>query len=138
MKYTFDGDVAKDVGTNAAVLFHSIVWWIAKNEANEKNFHDGKYWTYNSVSAFSKLFPFCTDKMIRSSLDKLEKKGYIISGNYNKVPYDRTKWYALGDVGMDYYTAQTAKSICPKKKSHLPKGANRNSERGEPIPDKIP
>ena len=138
MNYMFDGDVAKDVGTNAAVLFHSIVWWIAKNEANEKNFHDGKYWTYNSVSAFSKLFPFFTDKMVRSSLEKLEKNGYIISGNYNKIPYDRTKWYALGDIGMTYYSAKTQKSICPKKKSHLTKWANQNSNQGKPIPDSIP
>ncbi len=138
MNYTFDGDVAKDVGTNAAVLFQSIVWWIAKNEANENNFHDGKYWTYNSVAAFSKLFPFCTDKMIRSSLEKLEKTGYIISGNYNKSPYDRTKWYALGEVGMEYYTAKMQRTICSEKNLHLPKRANVNAEQGEPIPVNIP
>lgn len=137
MNYMFNGAVAKDVGISAAVLFHSISWWIAKNRANEKNFHDGRYWTYSSVTAFARLFPFFTEKMIRTSLNKLEKNGYIISGNYNKSHYDRTKWYALGEVGAEYAFAQNKKSICPSEKIDLPKKANQNCQKGEPIPDSI-
>ena len=82
---------------NAAVLLWHIRFWVAKNKANEKHFYDGRYWTYNSVKAFSELFPEFTKSQISIALKKLEDCGAIVTGNYNSSPYDRTKWYALAD-----------------------------------------
>lgn len=138
MMYMFDGEIAKDVGVNAAVLFHSIQWWIRKNKANDKNFFDGKYWTYNSVAAFTELFPFMKKSAIRSSLEKLEKEGYIVSGNYNKIAYDRTKWYALGDKGEALSFEDSPKSTLNSSKIHLQKNANQYDEKNKPIPVSIP
>lgn len=138
MNYMFDGEIAKDVGVNAAVMFHSIQWWIRKNKANDKNFFDGKYWTYNSVAAFTELFPFMKKSAIRSSLEKLEKEGYIVSGNYNKIAYDRTKWYALGEKGEALSFEDSPKSILNSSKIHLQKNENGNLENSKPIPVSIP
>lgn len=95
--YHFDGDVCAQVGFPAAVLLYNIQHWLNKNEANEKHFYDGRYWTYNSMSAFAKLYPFLTERQVRTGLQNLEDAGYIVTGNYNKDTRDRTKWYALGD-----------------------------------------
>ena len=100
--YMFDGHVAKLVGITGAVIFQNLYWWVEKNKANGANYHDGKYWTYNSVSAFEKLFPFMTTWQIRKALEKLEEEKFIISGTFNKAGYDRTKWYALGEKGRKY------------------------------------
>ena len=57
-RHSFDPDIAACVGLNAAVIFQNITFWIEKNQANRRNFRDGWYWTYNSISAFGELFPY--------------------------------------------------------------------------------
>lgn len=91
----FDPEVAKDLDVACAIMLSNIEFWVAKNEANEseRHFHDGKYWTYNSRTAYTKLFPFWTEDQIKRILKKLEDKGYIISGNWSEDKRDRSKWY---------------------------------------------
>lgn len=100
MVHSFDTKVAKEVGLNSATLFHSIFFWIQKNEANDKHYYDGYYWTYNSASAFRKMFDYLSEKQIRTALNKLIEAGYLVAGNYNESKYDRTHWYRLGDKGL--------------------------------------
>ena len=88
-------------GIEEAILLHNIKFWVRDNKANSKNFYDGRTWTYNSAKAFSKIFPYWTTRKISRLLDSLEKKGAIVSGNYNKAKYDRTKWYALSQEPSD-------------------------------------
>lgn len=124
---SFDTDIALDVGLNAAILYRNIQYWCEKNRTNGMNEHDGHFWTYNSVKAFCIQFPYMSEKQIRSALKDLEKKGYIISGNYNKSAYDRTKWYA--DI-----RAEMSDSICPESQMENEKKANEIAQEGEPIP----
>lgn len=99
MTMVFESEIATKYGLKEAILLQSIAYWIAKNKANRQNFHDGRYWTFNSVQAYSELYPFLSTKQIRSSLDSLVGQGLIIKGNYNENPYNRTMWYALSDLG---------------------------------------
>lgn len=124
--HMFDPQIAKEYGVNAAIIFQNLAYWIEHNRANETNFHDGRYWTYNSVRAFSELFPYLTDKQIRGALKKLEEGGMILVGNYNKSAYDRTRWYALAEKGL---------SICTKGQMNFADRENENAQEGEPIPD---
>lgn len=122
----FDPEVAIDVGIMAAILYKNIQHWCEFNKTNEKNFYNGLYWTFNSARAFKEQFPYMSEKQIRTSLETLEEKGYIKTGNFNKVGYDRTKWYA--DTGK-------GNSICPTGKMELPYKENGISQEGEPIPN---
>ena len=122
----FDIDVAKQVGIIAAILFQNIAYWCQHSKANEKNFYDGRYWTYNTNKAFCELFPYLSSKMIRTALQKLTDAGLVVTGNYNKMAYDRTIWYALSEKG---------ESIFLKGQFHLPLGANGFAANGEPIPN---
>lgn len=97
MEHHFDIDDAKKHGVECAILLNNFRWWLAKNKANNKHFHEGRYWTYNSVKAFGELFPYWSKDQVRRYLEKLEKSGEIVSGNFNKSHYDRTKWYSLND-----------------------------------------
>ena len=114
--HSFDPEIAKKVGVNAAVIYQNIVWWTQKNIANNKHYHDGRHWTYNSIKAFDALFPYLSSKQIRTALDKLEDAELILSGVFNRAGYDRTKWY------------------CPNCQIDLPKKANGIAQEGEPIP----
>lgn len=125
MRYSFDSDVAVKVGVPGAVILNNLFYWIKHNEANETNFHDGTYWTYNSVKAFCELMPFWSKNTLNRTLTKLEKEGYIKTGNYNKSAYNRTKWYALTDKG---YTLLGG-SISEKSKIDLPKSRNEFDQK---------
>lgn len=126
ISHSFDVDIAKMYGVNAAILLKYVGHWIDKNKANGKHFYDGKYWTYNSVKAFKDLFPYMSEKVIRNTLQKLEDEGVIVTGNYNKVAYDRTTWYAFTEKG---------KSICLLGKMEVDERENGFEQKGEPIPD---
>ena len=49
MQHTFDIDIAAKYGVEEAILLNYFDFWIQKNEANDRHFHDGLYWTYNSI-----------------------------------------------------------------------------------------
>jgi len=59
--YSFKIEHAIKYGLDEAVILKNLAFWIEKNEANNKNFYEGKYWTYNSLEAFKKLFPFWSE-----------------------------------------------------------------------------
>ena len=123
-KHVFDVDVAQEVGVNAAILLENIAHWIEHNRANEdkKSFHDGRYWTYNSMKAFSELFPYLKPNAVRTALKKLKDADLIIVGNFNKLAYDRTQWYALTEKAEALLGINT--SIC--KKSQMDSEENTN------------
>ena len=100
MEHHFDVDIAKEVGIEGAVVLNNLYFWIKKNEANNQNFFDGCYWTYNSADAFSKLFPYFTARKITRILNKLKDDGWVLVGNYNKLAFDRTNWYTLTNKAL--------------------------------------
>jgi len=97
MEHHFNIEEAKKYGIECAVLLYNIRYWIEKNKANGTHFYEGKYWTYNSSKAFSKLFPYLSRTQIARHLRKLEDFGILISGNFNSQNYDKTKWYSIVD-----------------------------------------
>lgn len=136
MIHNFDTNIAEKYGINAAIILQNMYYWIEKNRANEKHFHDGYYWTYNSLKAFEELFPYMSNKQIRGALEKLEEEGIIVCGNYNNSTYDRTKWYAITEAGYELF--EEGKCIVPKGQMDYPEKANGLSQKGEPIPNNKP
>lgn len=118
MEHSFDVEIAKEYGVNCAIILKNIYFWVEHNRANGKHFYDGRYWTYNSVRAYSELFPYMGDKQIRNALKTLEDEELIITGNFNEDTRDRTKWYAL---------SEKAYCICQKGNSDLTERANDNN-----------
>ena len=87
-------------GVDEAIMVANFRFWIQKNKANNKHFYKGRYWTYNSYKAFSELFPFWSGKQIRRILQSLIHQEVIITNNFNKTQYDKTKWYAFKDENL--------------------------------------
>ena len=126
MEHSFNIELAKKYGILEAILLKNLWFWIEKNRANEKNFYDGTYWTYNSTRAFNELFPYASESSIKRALKGLQEKGIIKTGNYNKSAYDRTLWYAFTDLG---------KSIVSNRQMEMNKSSNGNEQNGLTIPD---
>lgn len=128
--HQFNIEHAMRYGMAEAVLLDHFNFWLTKNRANDHNHYDGLWWTYNTVKAYSELFPYLTPSKIKSALAHLEEEGIIVSGNYNKVKFDRTKWYALTEKGWALF----GKTISEDEQLHLPETANGSDENSQPIP----
>lgn len=121
MNHQFDIEIATQYGILEAVLLNNFWFWIRKNEENDFNFHDGKYWTFNSIKAFHGLFPYATEKQIRSALEHLKAEELIETANYNNDKFNRSLWYTLTEKGR---LAVDGKCICPTGQIESPNGAN--------------
>lgn len=126
MHHYFNTEIAKEVGVNAAVILENIAHWVLRNKANDKNFYDGHYWTYNSNAAMAELFPYMNARQVRTALDSLRKNGMVLTGNYNKSRYDRTLWYTVSDDCAERFFPEII---------HLTKKSNGVDEKVKPIPD---
>ena len=139
MEHQFNVELATKVGVEKAVIIHNMYFWINHNAKNKKNVYDGSVWTYNSSSAFGKLFPYLKDRTISRYLLELEKDGYLKTGNYNDNTFDKTKWYSFTDnfleelknIGFDIEDILISQNMY----TDTHKMANRSTDNGEPIPD---
>jgi hypothetical protein len=120
--YTFNYEIAVEYGSDEAIMIKNFLFWIEKNRQRKINFYDARTWTYNSVDSFAALFAFWTRKQVRRILNSLIKKGVLIKGNYNKIAYDRTNWYAFKDENQWFNLP--ADTPQPRENSDLPKRAD--------------
>lgn len=95
MNYSFDTSYAVKYGVDEAIMIENLRFWIIKNRANKKHFKDDRTWTYNSISAFTSLFPFWTFKQIRRILESLREKKVLRAESMSEEWSDRTYWYAF-------------------------------------------
>lgn len=106
----FDVAYAIAYGVDEAIMIKNFQHFITYNAHREKNFHEGRYWTYDKLEDFIKHFPYWTVKQVRRILASLIKQEVIIKGEFNDKWSDRTSWYAFKDE------ANFVKFIKPPKK----------------------
>lgn len=75
-----------------AVMLQQVHYWTQKSN----HIHDGRHWVYNTQDAWMAQFPWIKSKTtLKRHFSHLVKLGLLIKGNYNKVGFDRTTWYAI-------------------------------------------
>lgn len=129
------GHVALRYGLEEAIFLDSIVYWYRENRANNRNFEDGRWWTYNTISAFQELFPYWSAKQIRRIANSCRDQGALLVGNYSEDQRDRTIWYTPGDDLLALYglleDAETDNCICPNGQMQLSKRADSFAQTGK-------
>lgn len=126
--HSFDLNLAASLhSVDQAIFIHHISYWLDYNKRMKKNFHEGKYWTYQTLDDLHGHFPYWSLKQLRLIIDKLVKLGILIKGNFNVNKYDHTIWYAL-----DF---EKVNSICPKGQIEATERADQYAQKGRPIPD---
>jgi len=83
--------LAVKIGLNEAIFLQQLNYLLQ----HSKNLYDDRKWVYNSYKQWQEMFPFFSNVTVRRNIESLEKKGLIISGNYNKLKMDKTKWYTI-------------------------------------------
>lgn len=129
MTHHFKVALAKEYGIEEAILIDEFYFQITRNRANDKNFFDGRYWTYNTQKAYVDIFPYLNAGKVKRVINSLLEKGILLKGNYNANQYDRTNWYSFSDFGL-----------CIVQKCYMDelKMTNGRVENGSPIPSTIP
>jgi DnaD/phage-associated family protein len=113
--------LAEKIGLNESIVLQQLHYWL--NDSN--HFRDGFKWIYNTYSSWKEQFPFWSDKTIRRTITKLENDGLIISGNYNKLGIDKTKWYRIDYEKLEILTSpcgqndQMEGTNCPVEKVNM-------------------
>ncbi len=109
LHHSFDIQIAEEYGIEEAILIHHFQHWISINQKLKRNFHDGCYWSYQSLDEIAAHFPYMKKERIFNLLDRLctgksrfakKEKDFepvLKKGNYNQSKYDRTVWYAFCD-----------------------------------------
>jgi len=126
-------ELAKLIGLNEAIVLQQVHYWLEINRQANKNFRDGRYWTFNSMKNWHEdNFSFWSFDTVKRTFSSLEKRGYLVSGNYNRQSFDHTKWYSI-----DYESLETLNSSisakCPNRLGQ--NGAIDNVKMPQPIPE---
>ena len=58
-----DRVLAQKIGLNEAIVIQQLHYWIMQNKRQNKNFYDGRHWTFNSFEKWHKeTFYFWSEK----------------------------------------------------------------------------
>jgi len=125
MQHSFDISIAKQYGIEPAIILNNLHFWHERNKANNKHFHDGKFWVYNSVTAWMELFPYLSRDKIKNALTKLRDNNLVETANYNENKYDKTLWYGLTDFAL---------SILQNSPMGFADSTNGVADNAKPIP----
>lgn len=134
MDYSFNIEYAKIHGIDCAILIKHLQFWITKNKANDRYEYDGRTWTYSSTKALTEIFPFWSTGQVNRIIRNLINKEIIITGNYNKAKYDRTKWYAFLD---EQTFVDNNKCNSKNQKIDFKESKNAIKQNSKPIQDTI-
>ena len=83
--------LATAIGLNEALMLQQIQYWLSRSDKEI----DGRYWIYNTYEAWIEQFPFWSKPTIVRTIMNLEKTGVVLTANYNKAKFDKTKWYTI-------------------------------------------
>lgn len=128
MNHSFNVEIAEKYGVEKAVLLENFYFWIKKNQANKKNMHDGKAYTFNTASAFAELFPYIKERQIAKLLREMESEDdLLLSGQFNN--YDRTKSYTLTDKALEMFGEKVKKQNTKNVHSNITKSDDGTSQK---------
>ena len=126
--------VALRYGLEEAIFLDSLMYWYKENRANQRNYQDGRWWTFNSVKAFQELFPWWSVRQIRRIIDSCKEQGAILAGSFNNDHRDRTAWYTPGDELLTLYgMTENDNCICQDRQMQLSERAGESAQNGKCI-----
>lgn len=122
-----------------AILIKHFQYWIIKNKSLERNFIEGKTWTYQTIEDIAAVFPIWSIDQLKRLIIKAIKKNILVKGNFNKSPFDRTLWYAFFDEKR-FVNEDEIKKMFPKVRNRTMERVESENGKGgiaPPIPNII-
>ena len=108
-----DQDLATVIGLNEAIVLQQLNYWLHSKSAKKI---DEKWWIYNTYENWKKQnFPFWSVATIRRTFSSLEKKEVVVSANFNRAGFDKTKWYSIDETKLN----QLMSSACDQNEQTI-------------------
>ena len=85
--------LALAIGLNEAIVIQQLHYWL--NNAKVGTVKEGQKWIFNTYDEWQKNFPFWSSRTIQRIFSNLEEMGLIITAQFDKASYDRTKYYRI-------------------------------------------
>lgn len=121
-----DKKLAAVIGFNEAVVLQQLNYWLHSNSAKKI---DGRLWIYNSYENWQKdNFPFWSTRTIRRIFDSCEKKGIVLTGNFNKAGFDKTKWYSIDENKLNDLMDSPCGQNGQTNRTKIPDGSGQNGQ----------
>ena len=120
--------LAVKIGLNEAIILQQVHYWLLKSN----NIRDGYKWVYNSYSEWNKQFPFFSRNTMIRAFNSLEKQGLLITANYNKAGFDKTKWYRID------YEKLVGKRSTQNGYTSNPKWVDGDTQNGQTNTNRLP
>ncbi len=126
--HSFDTGVASKTGSlEAAVLYNNLAWWLMFNKDKPEAKKEGKIWSYSSYEEIANRLGYMNKRQVKYAMDKLVEHGFIVKGNFNKTPFDRTTWYSFPDNVAPPQPNDPAPEVSNKsyegQNCHMPEGS---------------
>ena len=115
--------LAAELGTaDEAIVLQQLHYWLQRSN----NVRDGHKWVYNSMNDWLKQFPWIKSrKRLTRYFDDLESRGLVVTGNYNKAAFDKTKWYRIDYDALSVLEKRLGQND-PTSESNRPNGEGQN------------
>jgi hypothetical protein len=103
-KHSFNGQLADRLGITDAI----ILKYMAARTRMSQNVRAGKHWFYMTGDDLAQKFPYISKSGVEKAIERLKAKACVEIGNYNKLSFDKTRWF---HVPLDYQDATEEKPI---------------------------
>lgn len=111
--------------SDKAIMLQQLHYWLQRTNNVQE---DGHKWVYNSMDDWLKQFPWLGDRnRVSKYFKELEKLGLVVTGNFNKFKFDRTKWYRIDYDALEKFAEQLHQEN--------PDGDDGNKTPGESVPE---
>ncbi|WP_223593606.1 conserved phage C-terminal domain-containing protein [Neobacillus bataviensis] len=108
--------LAVKLGLNEAAILQQIHYWVESSQ----HVIGGRKWIYNTYKDWQKQFPFWSERTIRRAIRTLEDRELLISGNFNQMQIDKTKWYTINYERLGELEEIKPKQLVPLSQEEEP------------------
>ena len=94
--------LAVAIGLNEAIIVQQVHYWLNNKNKREKPYErDKRAWTYNTYKEWQEQFPFWSIPTIKRAILSAEKKGVLISEQFDIGTGDAKKYYTVEYAILD-------------------------------------
>lgn len=123
--------LAELVGLNEAIILQQLHYWLLK--AGKE--YNGRLWVYNSISSWQTQFRFWSESTIKRTFKNLEKQGLILTANFNKKNFDKTKWYSINYDKLQELEKDVVYRLGHFDPTNVSNWSNEGGNLTQPIPE---
>lgn len=129
LEHHFPPLIAEKYGVNAAIFLRDIYHWCSTNRNNDENFHDGRWWTYQTIKGLCLRHTYWTKNQMEHIIKSCKDQGALLAGHFNDDQFNRTCWYTLSDEAWALFEGPSSISdISEIEDQEIPKSISDISE----------